>query len=131
MEYIFGSLITAFTFILFFKYIKPKFTTKSINIDYTQTHIYEVVKNFLPDEMFDSKIPNSQTFEYIRKTTMKILFFKDQAYWINNNQLFTAKMLNGEINQDSIIEVDTMGMDKVQLDNILFVVEQLRNGPVR
>ena len=85
---------------------------------------------FLPDEMFDSKIPNSQTFEYIRKTTMKILFFKDQAYWIKNNQLFTAKMLNGEINQDSIIEVDTMGMDKVQLDNILFVVEQLRNGPV-
>lgn len=128
MEYLLGSVITILTLWIFSKYVKPKFPVEPIKIKYSQTYVYEIVKPFLPDQLFYGGPIKSQSLDYLRKTTIKILFMKNEAYWIKNNQLFVAQVFNGEINEESAVQVDTMGMDKVQLDNILYIVEQLREG---
>jgi hypothetical protein len=42
--------------------------------------------------------------------------------------LFVAEMVNGELMKESSRQVDTMSMDKVQLERMMFVVEQLAEG---
>jgi hypothetical protein len=74
------------------------------------------------------KIAKTQSTNYLRKISTKILFFNDSAYWIKDNALYTADLIEGEVDEKSTRTVDTMGMDKVQLDKTIFIVSKLREG---
>ncbi len=52
-----------------------------------------------------------------------------KAYWINDNKLFEAPISEeGLIDYSSSSPIDTMTMDKVELDKISFIVEKLTEG---
>jgi hypothetical protein len=42
--------------------------------------------------------------------------------------LYTAKLIDGKVDDESTTTVDTMGMDKVQLDKTIFIVSKLTEG---
>jgi hypothetical protein len=50
------------------------------------------------------------------------------AYWIANNALQVAKIIDGIVQEDSAKKVDMMGMDKVELEEMIFIVEKLTEG---
>ena len=52
----------------------------------------------------------------------------DQAYWVKDNVFYTADMDEGDVNKNTTREVDTMTMNKVQLDKMMFIMDRLREG---
>ena len=71
---------------------------------------------------------NSQSKMHHDKTNVKVIILDNQAYWIKNNIFYKAPLVNQLIDKDSAEEVDTINMDKVQLDKMLFIMDQLRDG---
>ena len=70
----------------------------------------------------------TQAMRDIERNTLRVLYFENKAYWIDDNQLFEADAPFGDIDKESMIKVDTMGMDDVQLKRTMFIVEKLREG---
>lgn len=63
-----------------------------------------------------------------QKVETRIAFVDNNAYWIKDNCFYTAPVIDDEIDVDAAIQVDTMSMDTVQLNKMLYIVEQLREG---
>ena len=76
-------------------------------------------KNKKVDVKKQSKIHNS-------KTNIKVIIMENQAYWIKDNVFYTADMYEGSVDKDTTREVDTMTMDSVQLDKMIFIIDRLR-----
>jgi hypothetical protein len=62
------------------------------------------------------------------KTNIKVIIFDNDAYWIKDNIFYKAPLVNELIDKEAAEQVDTMGMDKVQLDKMLFIMDKLREG---
>jgi hypothetical protein len=70
----------------------------------------------------------TQTTDYVSKTSIRAIVVDNQMYWISDNAFYTATLVNGNIEENSTRLVDTMTMDKVQLEKIMFIVDKLREG---
>jgi hypothetical protein len=128
MEYLIGSLST---FILLglvsTKMLKNK-NNKKISLSYCQSHIFEIVKPLLPPiKKIEIK---TQSRAYEEKSSVKVIIMHNQAFWIRDNVFYTANMRDGEVEKETTRRVDTMGMDKVELDKMLFIMDQLRDGKI-
>jgi hypothetical protein len=97
-------------------------------IRYTQSLKIEATKNFLKKIIEPKPIRKTQSTQHMSKMTTRVLFLNDSAYWIKNNALYVADLINGEVVEESARKVDTMGMDKVQLDKTIFIVTKLTEG---
>lgn len=71
---------------------------------------------------------NSQSKIQHDKTNIKVIIFDNDAYWIKDNIFYKAPLVNQLIDKDSAEQVDTIHMDKVQLDKMLFIMDKLREG---
>lgn len=71
---------------------------------------------------------NSQSKIHYDKTNIKVIIFDNNAYWIKDNIFYRAPLVNQLIDKDSAEQVDTIHMDKVQLDKMLFIMDKLREG---
>jgi hypothetical protein len=74
-----------------------------------------------------SKI-KTQSTDHFDRSHVRILFYGERAYWINNNQVFYADIINGEVDKETTNQVDTMTMDDVQLKEMIFIIEKLTEG---
>jgi hypothetical protein len=131
MEYLLGSF-TTFTLLIFFSMLfKNSINKNSINknnVKYSQSHIFMHIKPLLPDMSNFKKIKNTQSLDYERKINVKIIILDNYAYWIKENQFYKAEMVNNLIDPDTTTTVDTIGMDSIQLDKMLFIMDKLREG---
>jgi hypothetical protein len=128
MEYFLGSVITIIALWVFSKLEGARPDTSPIQVTYSQSHVFELVKPFIPDDAFLPPIVPTQSLKHLSSITTRVLFMENQAYFIKNNTLFVAEIIDGEVAEESAVAVDTMGMNKVQLDKTIFIVEQLREG---
>lgn len=126
MEYFVGAAITLGVVFFVNKFINKNIQPQKLpTINYSQSHIYELMRPLLP-HMPPPEIGSTQATNFLKRTYMKIMVVKNKAYWIKNNKFYVADVVSGQVNQESAKEVDTMSMDKVQLDEMLFIVEKLR-----
>lgn len=70
----------------------------------------------------------SQSKIHYDKTNIKVIIFDNSAYWIKDNIFYKAPLVNELIDKESAEQVDTIHMDKVQLDKMLFIMDRLREG---
>ena len=92
-----------------------------------QSSIYESIKPFIILEKA-LKVIKTQATEFDKKQYIPVVLVDQQAYWISNNTLFVADEIDGAIDKDTTRAVDTMAMDKVQLDKTIFIVDTLTEG---
>lgn len=71
---------------------------------------------------------SSQSKIHYDKTNIKVIIFDNNAYWIKDNIFYKAPLVNQLIDKDAAEQVDTIHMDKVQLDKMLFIMDKLREG---
>jgi hypothetical protein len=128
MEYFLGSLITLIAIFFTKKYLTKTISTKIKPIRFSQTRALELSIDIIQTAIQPKEIPNSQSIVHYNKSTLKILILEKLAYWIKDNGLYVADIVDGDIDHDSTKEVDTMDMDKVQLEKMIYIVEQLREG---
>jgi hypothetical protein len=128
MEYLFGAIVTATT--IFFTYrwfVKTAVPRKSIKIIVSQSRTNELFKQmFMPEQSFPKA--TSQAMKDFDAKSTRILIIDNEAYWIKNNTVFMAEVIDGEVEKETTKEVDTMAMDKVQLKKMIFIVEKLKEG---
>jgi hypothetical protein len=129
MEFILGALITLF-FIAIQRFIINNLDKTKIKIINSQSYIHDLVYPYsISLEQSGMKvIKNSQSYKFREKTQIKVLVFEEKAYWITNNTVFVADVIDGEVDSPNAKPIDTMGMDSVQLDRMMFIVERLTEG---
>jgi hypothetical protein len=128
MEYFLGSIVTLAAIFFTKKYLTKTINTKIKPTRFSQTRAFELSINIIKAAIQPKEIPNSQSIVHYNKSTLKILILEKLAYWIKDNGLYVADIVDGDIDHDSTREVDTMDMDKVQLEKMIYIVEQLREG---
>jgi hypothetical protein len=78
---------------------------------------------------YSRKIMNrTQSKMHHDKTNVKVIILDNQAYWIKDNIFYKAPLDGQSIDKESAEQVDTIHMDKVQLDKMLFIMDKLREG---
>ena len=129
MEYFIGAAITMMAYIITNRLAKQQVPEKDVfSINYSQSHIYELMKPYI-DIVGPMEEPNkTQSWNYLKNVYMKIMIVEDKAYWIKDNRFMVADVVDGQVDKANSAEVDTMNMDKVELDEMLFIVEKLREG---
>jgi len=70
----------------------------------------------------------TQSREHFNKNNFKVIIVDNQAYWIKDNIFYQAPMIDQSIDKESAQQVDTTDMNKVQLDQMLFILDKLREG---
>ncbi len=70
----------------------------------------------------------TQSSKHEERTNVKVVIMDNKAYFIKNGTFYCADMHGTEIDGANATSVDTMAMDKVQLDKMLFIMDQLRDG---
>lgn len=100
-----------------------------VMIKHSQSYTYTLLKPILPYILQNLKNRRqTQSLKHYKKSQVRIIFTSDEAYWIAANSLYVAQLVDGVVDEDSVKVVDTMTMDKVQLDKMVFIVEQLTEG---
>lgn len=125
MGFIYAMGLVYFIAKMQFKYnILNEFSIKQFQPSQSHNHnLYKIFnlseKNIKPEIKTQSKIHNS-------KTNIRVIIMDNQAYWIKDNVFYTADMYEGDVNKDTTRTVDTMAMDSVQLDKMMFIIDRLR-----
>jgi hypothetical protein len=74
-----------------------------------------------------SPIDTQSSRHYLNSGT-KFVMYNRSAYWIKDNTVYSADILDGIIQEDSAKTVDIMSMDKVQLDEMIYIIDILTEG---
>ena len=98
------------------------------NIVYSQSSIHLMIKDFLPKTLYEKPIQNSQSLKHIERNTVKVIFIDGKAYWVNNNIFYCADAFENNVNIDTTSPVDTTNMSKKDIEKMLFILDNLKNG---
>lgn len=127
MDFLIGAIITIVVYAIAQKIVVKKINIESVSsINYSQSHIYDLMRPFLGfTELVEPEAPR-QSSNYLKNAYLKVMVLSNKAYWIKNNALYVADVSEGEVKKETTKEVDTMSMSKVELNEMLFIVEKLR-----
>ena len=132
MDFLLGTLTTTLVLFIFIVFLINKKNKREpfFLIKYSQSHIHRILSPLLPQVDQISKISNknNQSGKHLKNTNVRVLIVEGRAYWTKNNVFYVSNIVDGDIDKDNAQVVDTMGMSKVELDKMLFIIDQLRKG---
>lgn len=127
MEYLLGSTVTLIVVaaIAFFARRSIVENEPSI-IEYSQSHIHQLIYPLVPFLTFGKKKEESQSTKHHDRIFLRVVVQGTKAYWIRDNIFYVADVNeDGQVDKENAKQVDTMSMDRVELDNIMEIVEKL------
>lgn len=129
MEFFLGSVVTMIAMFITTRLISSSnYDDMPSPFRYSQSHIHETVSPLIPNLRDYKKFIPRQSANQEERTNIKVVIFDNKAYFVKDGTFYCAEMNGGEIDGANATLVDTMGMDKVQLDKMLFIMDQLRDG---
>jgi len=99
-------------------------------IKYRQSNMHEIIKNFIPKEMFEKPKVIRQSEKHIQKNMLKVIITKGMAYWTVGNVFYSARSINGRIDEETIKPLDVSSLSKKELEEMMEILDDLRNGVV-
>lgn len=126
MEYFIGSISTIFLIIVLLFFVRKMPKEKIYTPIISQSRIFHLAGFHFADQVHQEK--TSQSLIHHRSTMLRIFIMDDIAYWIEDNKVLTTNIIDGEINSDDGVEVDMMSMSDVQLKEMLFIIDQLKDN---
>jgi hypothetical protein len=128
MEYLLVVVLTTAATWLILKISNKKGKKVFKKIVYRQSHIYEMVKDVIPKEMFEKPTMIRQSQKHIQKNMLKVVITEGKAYWTVNNVFYTANAINGRVDEDTIKPLDIHNMSKKELAKMMDILDDLRKG---
>jgi hypothetical protein len=128
MEYFVGSFTTIVVALLITRVFLKRVPRPRLTVSYSQSRIYSLISpvlKMIPEERKELK---TQASDYFDKINYRILIVGSEAYWIKDNSVYVAQIIDGEIDENSTKKVDTMSMNSVQLKKMVFIVDKLTEG---
>lgn len=128
MEYFIGSVVTLAAIIGLNLLARLLGGQEEKVVGPSQSYIHNLVGPYmLTNEELTEPKP-TQSSKYADKLFVRVVIVDGKAYWIQDGTFYVANYKNDQVDKESAVEVDTMSMDKVQLNKIMLVVEKLREG---
>lgn len=115
-------IILSFSFFYFAK-TRTKTRQHAIVSQAMLQHRYSAGKKYARKLKTKSQSKNRQ-----QETNIRVIIVDEKAYWIKDNIFYKAPLINNLVDKDSAEKVDTSDMDRVQLDQMLFILDKLREG---
>jgi hypothetical protein len=130
MDFIAGAVTITIILYLAMKYFEKLYSISEEpkRYKFTQSSLHEMIKPLLPQDIFKVENKKTQSYEYEKRTNVRVIILDGMAYWIKDNQFYQSNINEQGIDKENSRVVDTMGMDKVQLDKMLFIMDKLREG---
>jgi hypothetical protein len=128
MEYAFGSFVTLIVIVVANRVLRNRYKEEKPVVRYSQSHVYSLMKPALDYFPNFKPFKETQASKYLQSLYIKVMIVENEAYWIKDNALYTAEVAEGEVDKNTTRKVDTMSMDKLQLEKTMFIVEKLREG---
>lgn len=128
MEYIIGFL-SAIVFVYFLVRIQNKYDVLRVRLKFskaTQSRNHYLFERDVDVVQKKKKEVNRQSAKHDKNVNIRVIIMDDQAYWIKDNVFYTAELNHGIVDKETTKEVDTMTMNKVQLDKMIFIIDRLR-----
>ncbi|MEY4331433.1 MAG: hypothetical protein RLZZ196_171 [Bacteroidota bacterium] len=127
MEYVLGSLVTAFLLFTLNKIVNVKGgKAVATPIIPSQSYVFKMIQPALPIlNILGKPKLKTQATSHIDSLYVRVIIVEDKAYWIKDNSFFVANMQDGLIDKESATVVDIMAMDTIQLDKMSFIVDKL------
>lgn len=128
MEYLLGSAMTLLSlYVIRVFFLKRGGAQIMPSLTFSQSRIFDMTNPYMNTAIYVTP-PNTQSSKYEESQRIPVVLTNEKAYWIMNSTFFEADQVNGQIQKESTKPVDIMGMNKVQLDKMMFIVEQLTEG---
>jgi hypothetical protein len=130
MEFLLGVVFSFLAILFTRKFILTESLMKETAIGsvvYRQSHI-KLLTQAAENYLFSVPPIATQSRKILEKSQTRIVFSEDRAYWIKNNMFLHAELVNGEIDDSTTKVVDTIAMDRVELDKMAFIVQKLTEG---
>jgi len=133
MEYLVGAIVAIVGTFILSKAVSKVTKDSVMKVRYRQSHIFSVVGPYIfaMSAKENRKEMVTQSTRFFDSRHQKILFFKGKAYWIRNNSLYSANLVGGVVDESSTKTLDIMAMDKVELKDMMFIVDKLNEGQDR
>lgn len=109
---------------------KPATKSYMPKIFLSQAYVYNLIKPALPilEVFFEKDQTPTQSLKYEADKFTRVLVLENMAYWIKDSKVYCANILEDKIDGSSTSVVDTMGMNDVQLDKMIFIIDKLTEG---
>jgi hypothetical protein len=120
-------LITIVILLIFIKKINKVNNVPQFELTISQSHNYEFLKS-LYEKTINKEELKTQSREHMLSKSIKVIFVDDKAYWIKNNAIYFANVINKKFDINSAKKVDTHSLTKVELNKINFIVDKLTEG---
>jgi len=131
MEYLLGSLFTLLLMAYFSRKAEKVAKQKPKRIFMSQSYIDKLVEIEVV-ETFSSALTKpqikTQASQHMEKTNIRVMVIDNQAFWIVEQKLYVADVVNGEVDNNTTRTVDTMNMNDVELKKTEFIVQKLTEG---
>lgn len=130
MEYFLGSLFTLILMLFFSKKANKVVNQKPKTVLFSQSYINSLVEQRFIEQLSSVLKPviKTQASVYNEKQNVRVIIMDNQAFWILDQRLYVADLIDGAVNNDTTRVVDTMTMDDVQLEKTQFIVKKLTEG---
>jgi len=128
MNNIFGAAGVTLALLLFlFTYMvlnRPKDSEETFIVSQSM-----ILHRYVQNKQYGKNLKiKTQSRKYHEKMNIKVIIVDENAYWVKDNIFYTAPMINEHIDNELAQQVDTISMDKVQLEQMLFIMDKLREG---
>jgi hypothetical protein len=128
MIYVYSILLTIVAFSCILIIINKK-RKKSFNrVLYRQSDMHNILKDFFFKDIDNDKVFMSQSKIWKEKQTTKVVILDQKAYWISNNIFYVGEAVNGKVKPETGEPLDTSNMSKREIDKMLFILDNLKNG---
>lgn len=127
MEYVVGAVVSFILMLSIVYVLREREVAKKIRIQSRQSLMFELIKASISFVDYNKPVVTQAT-KHEDRDKVKVVIMEDKAYWIKDNAVFQAEVLDGNFDHNEGKVVDTMGMDKVELDKLSFIVETLTEG---
>lgn len=111
--------------------VMNKKRSKSFNkILYRQSDMHNILKDFFFKDIFDDKVVTSQSKIWREKQTTRVVIIDEKAYWVSENMFYVGDTVNGKVRPETGRPLDTTKMSKKEIDKMLFILDNLKNGKI-
>ena len=123
----FAGVLTTLTLIAIIRqYNKLKHVKKVI---IKQSEMFMLIKNFLPEFMFNSGQKDTQSLMYEYDREFRYIEMPDhKAYWIDKNKIYYAEVTDGRFNPDNAKLAEMENLSEQRVSEVLYIYNSLKNG---
>lgn len=135
--FILGISLLTFLFSWYILYKMARFVENRTSdpgrayVKFRQSTIHGFVMRYMPTNNDINELIENGKSMFNHPTNyqnrVKVIVMGDSAYWIHNNQFYTASLKdNGEVNMDSAVPVTADDMSEEEINVLMNIVDDLR-----